>query len=257
MDLSLTPAQLSQYRRDGYCLLENLVSRPEIDAILARMEAYVREQRPRPDGFVLQVEPRVARGEVKADPSNPMASVRKIVGPVPGDDLLTQLVTKPRLVGAMQSIMGPNLKLFRADFLMKPPQVGSAKGVHQDSPYWPIEPYELASCWIAFDDATLTNGCMQVIPGSHRQALPHVAVTDDFVIPETHYDKAKLMPVEMAAGTGLVFHSLLIHGTAPNTSARARRAITISVMPAEARYTGATPKPEYFRLSGVDVPGGV
>jgi phytanoyl-CoA hydroxylase len=135
-----------------------------------------------------------------------MTAVRKIKGPVPGDDLLTALVLKPQLVEAMHLTLGPNLKLFRADFLMKPPRVGSAKGVPQDAPYWPLDPYESASCWIALDNATLANGCMTVIPGSHRRgALPHVRVTDDFVIPVEQYREADLVPVEMKAGTGLVF----------------------------------------------------
>ncbi|MBI2298720.1 MAG: phytanoyl-CoA dioxygenase family protein [Armatimonadetes bacterium] len=256
-DLAPSPPQVAQYRRDGYFLLEDLVSRAERDAILGRLAEYVRGDRPAPPGFGTQVEPRVARGELQADPDDPLSSLRKINGPVPGDDLLTALVTKPRLVAAMQAIMSPNLKLFRADFLMKPPFVGSAKGVHQDSPYWPIEPMDLASCWIAFDDATVTNGCLTVVPGSHlRGPLPHVSVTDDYVVPEEHYVPAELIPVEMRAGTGLVFHSLLLHGSAPNESPRPRRAVTISIMPAEARYTRDS-KPEYYGICGVDVPGGV
>jgi hypothetical protein len=196
--------KLEMYQKHGFFLLEDLVPRLEIAAILERMEDYVRERRPRPPGFAIQIEPRVERGEVQM--ADPMTAVRKIKGPVPGDDLLTALVLKPQLVEAMHLTLGPNLKLFRADFLMKPPRVGSAKGVHQDAPYWPLDPYESASCWIALDNATLANGCMTVIPGSHRRgALPHVRVTDDFVIPVEQYREADLVPVEMKAGTGLVF----------------------------------------------------
>lgn len=58
-------------------------------------------------------------------------------------------------------------------------------------------------------------------------------------------------------GSGLVFHSLLLHGTAENCSAQPRRAITMSYMRTASRYTGEAPKPAYLRISGVDVPGGV
>ncbi len=52
-------------------------------------------------------------------------------------------------------------------------------------------------------------------------------------------------------------HSLVIHGTAENRSVMPRRAITMSYMAAEYRYTGAPPKPDYLHISGGDVPGGV
>lgn len=89
-------------------------------------------------------------------------------------------------------------------------------------------------------------------------------MTDDYVIETQHLRGQELMPVEMAAGTGLVFHSLLVHGTAPNTSPRPRRAITISYIPTASRYTrfktsgsDAGPQPDYIRISGEDVPGGI
>ena len=154
--------------------------------------------------------------------------------------------------------MRPNLKLFRTDVLMKPAGVGSAKGMHQDSPYWPIEPMALWSCWMPFDPATLENGCMTAIPGSHKRGpLPHVHVTNDYIIPEEHYDYQEVVPTPMRPGSGLFFHSLALHCTAENRSAMPRRAITMSYMATEYSFTGNSPKPEYMRISGVDVPGGV
>ena len=102
---------------------------------------------------------------------------------------------------------------------------GSAKGMHQDSPYWPIEPMALWSCWLPFDPATLENGCMTALPGSQRGgALPHVHVTDDYVIDAAAYNPAGAVALPMKPGSGLFFHSLLAHGTAENRSAMPRRA---------------------------------
>ena len=77
------------------------------------------------------------RGELNAARGD---DVRKISGVAHGDDLFRTLVSHPTIVRIMQDLMGPNLKLFRSDVMMKPAEVGSAKGMHQDSPYWPIEP---------------------------------------------------------------------------------------------------------------------
>jgi ectoine hydroxylase-related dioxygenase (phytanoyl-CoA dioxygenase family) len=89
-------------------------------------------------------------------------------------------------------------------------------------------------------------------------------VTDDYVIAEEHYDASEVVAIPMEPGSGLFFHSLLMHATAENRSATTRRAITMSYMAAEYRYVkrssagvGERPQPEYMRVSGVDVPGGV
>jgi|DewCreStandDraft_1066081.scaffolds.fasta_scaffold00313_33 ectoine hydroxylase-related dioxygenase (phytanoyl-CoA dioxygenase family) len=250
----LTEAQRRAAEEDGYFVVEDLISPEECQAYIQRLMEYARRERPLPPGMRLQVEPRIARGELSA----PLGEdIRKISG-MAHDDLFLKLILHPQIVRLMQELMSPNLKLFRADVLMKPPAVGSAKGVHQDSPYWPIEPMQLWSCWMPFDPATLENGCMMAIPGSHKRgALPHVHVQDDYVIPEQYYDPKELVPIPMKPGSGLFFHSLLIHGTAENRSQMPRRAITMSYMAAEYRYTGKPPKPEYLRVSGVDVPGGV
>jgi ectoine hydroxylase-related dioxygenase (phytanoyl-CoA dioxygenase family) len=104
----------------------------------------------------------------------------------------------------------------------------------------------LWSCWVPFDDATVENGCMMVVPGSHRCGpCPHEHTQDDYVIPESQYDVAAVKSVPMPRGAGLFFHSLLIHRTAPNSSGHPRRAITMSYMSGKHRYNGKQPEPEY------------
>ena len=251
----LSEEQVDSARRDGYVLVKGVKTREDCGAYLDRLDEYGRGTRAVPDGSIIQREPRVERGELAAEG---VSDIRKITRVADGDKLFHHLVMTPSVVGAMQQLMSPNLKLFRADVLMKPPQVGSAKGMHQDSAYWPIEPMDLWSCWMPFDPASLENGCMVVIAESHqRGVLPHVKVTDDYVIPEEHYRVEDTVTVPMDPGDGLFFHSLLLHGTAENTSSMPRRAITMSYMATEYKYTGDKPKPDYMRISGVDVPGGV
>src|SRR5206468_3175344 len=163
---------------------------------------------------------------------------RKLDRLVQEDDLFRGLGLHPNIVGIVEQILGPDLKMFRNSLLLKPPEVGSAKGMHQDSPYWPIEPMSLCSCWFALDDATPENGCMAVLPGWHRKGpLPHVHVTDDYVIDPAQYDPAAMALAPVRAGGGLFFHSLLPHYTAPNRSSTWRRAIALSYMSSRSRYT--------------------
>lgn len=256
--VEVTAQEQTFYAENGYLLVKGLVSDAGIAELKERLEAYMYERLPVPEGVRIQVEPRVERGEMPW-PERRGDAYRKMDRLVICDDLFRALATKPEVVERMQVLIGSeNLKLFRDAVLMKPAQVGSAKGMHQDSPYWPIEPMELSSCWMPFEPATAENGCMTVIPGSHKRGpVPHERVPDDYIINEKHYDTADVITVPMGAGDGLFFHSLLLHGTAPNLSAQSRRAITMSYMATEFHYTGQPPTPDYLRICGEDVPGGV
>ena len=178
----LTESQRRAAEEDGYFVVEGLVSPATCQRFIQRLDDYAHTRRPLPTGLSVQREPRVARGTLQAAPGE---DVRKISGVARGDDLFGALVVQPEIVRIIQELTSPNVKLFRADVLMKPAGVGSAKGMHQDSPYWPIEPMALWSCWLPFDPSLLENGCMTAIPGSHKRGpLPHVRVTDDYIIPD-------------------------------------------------------------------------
>ncbi|MEM7132717.1 MAG: phytanoyl-CoA dioxygenase family protein [Chloroflexota bacterium] len=248
MPIELTPQQLEEYHRDGYIVIEDLVSSDHVSSLGERLREYTHGVRPRGD-LKIQVEPRVQRGELTVD--HPGDGIRKIDQLVQEDDLFRQLGLHPNILSVLTHILGPDIKMFRNALLLKPPEVGSAKGMHQDSPYWPIEPMELCSCWFPLDDATLENGCMAAITGGHKKgALPHVTVTDDFVVDEDYYDKEEMVMLPMKAGSGLFFHSLLPHYTAPNRSQKWRRAIALSYMSAKSTYTGEGEGPEYFPIQG-------
>jgi ectoine hydroxylase-related dioxygenase (phytanoyl-CoA dioxygenase family) len=252
MPRQLTDEQFAQYQREGYVVIEDLLDEAELDQLRARLREYTHGGRPH-DKLRIQIEPRVARGEVRVAEWGD--GIRKIDHLVEFDDAFRKLGTHPNLVGVVEQLLGPDLKLFRNSLLLKPPEVGSPKGWHQDSPYWPIQPMDLCSCWFPLDDATPENGCMWALPGEHnRGPLPHKRVTDDFVIEEDAYDQDKATVLPMKAGSGLFFHSLLPHYTAPNRTDKWRRAIALSYMSARARHVGQT-EPEYMTITGRDFPG--
>ena len=251
--IELTDEQLDHYRTRGFVIVEDLVSEAELGGLQERLREYTHGGRSQ-ERIKVQVEPRVTRGELSV--AHPGDGIRKIDGLVESDDRFLRLGRHPNIVGVLSRILGPDIKMFRNAVLLKPPDVGSAKGMHQDSPYWPIRPMELCSCWFAIDEATVENGCMGVIAGAHRAgALPHVHVTDDYVIPPEHYDEAAKTLAPMPAGAGLFFHSLLPHATEPNRSGTWRRAIALSYMSARSTHTGAGGGPTYFPIAGTTFPG--
>lgn len=253
MPKQLTCEQLEAYHRDGYIAVEDLVSSKEVDELGRRLREYSHDGRP-PGEIRIQVEPRVERGELKVD--HPGDGIRKVGNLVQGDDLYRALGLHENIVGIIEQILGPDIKIFRNDLLMKPPEVGSQKGWHQDSPYWPIKPMALCSFWFTLDDATLENGCLAVLRGWHKKGpLPHVKVTDDFVIQDEYKDSSDSVLAPVRAGGGVFFHSLLPHYTAPNRSNKWRRAIALSYMSAKSQYTKEGESPVYFHVKGQTYPG--
>lgn len=244
----LTTEGVEAYHRDGFIVVEDLISADELEALRTRLREYTHGGRD-PGKIHIQVEPRIKRGELKVD--HPGDGIRKLTHLVEYDDVFQQLGLHDNIVGIVEQILGPDIKMFRNAMLLKPPRVGSQKGWHQDSPYWPIEPMELCSCWFALDDATEENGCMKVLPGGQKRgALPHIRVPDDFVMEESCYDESEAVSAPVKAGGGLFFHSLVPHGTAPNNSDHWRRAIALSYMSSKARYTGQSGGPVYFHVKG-------
>jgi phytanoyl-CoA hydroxylase len=233
--------------RDGYLLVRGLLDPATCREYAERLQDYAGARRVPPYGMSLQREPVLERsGETRSDGGD----IRKISW-LHADELFRQLISDAAIVRRVTALVGTPVRLFRADALMKPAEVGSEKGVHQDAPYWPIRPMSMWSIWTSFDPATLDNGCLTVLPGSHRDGpLPHVRTEDDFVVAPQHYDGADLVPLPMEPGDVLFFHSLLVHGSAANVSGRPRRAVTVSYLGPDHQYAGDGEPPNYPDVGG-------
>jgi ectoine hydroxylase-related dioxygenase (phytanoyl-CoA dioxygenase family) len=251
----LTPPQIEQYHRDGFLVFEELFRPHEVAGLLSHLEDLVLKRVPCPEGIRMQVEPAVQRGEASA--ASPMERLRKVEGLVEHEEAFTRLAADSRVLDVMQDLIGPDIKLFRDALMMKPPRHGSAKPYHQDSAYWQIDPPDLVSVWMALDDATLENGCMRVIPGSHASGVLEHKHLQDYQVDEAELDTSHEVAVPLKSGGCLFFHSLLLHATAPNHSPHPRRSIIISAMSARSRYTGPEPRPHFPLLRGREYPGAV
>src|SRR4051794_38435954 len=125
----LTDAQQAAYERDGYLLVEDLITSETVQALNERVRDYTHGGRST-DGLYVQTEPRVERGEIKVD--HPGDAIRKIDSLVQHDDRFRTLGIDSAVVDVIADILGPDIKLFRNSLMLKPPEVGSQKGWHQD-----------------------------------------------------------------------------------------------------------------------------
>jgi ectoine hydroxylase-related dioxygenase (phytanoyl-CoA dioxygenase family) len=139
------------------------------------------------------------------------------------DAAFTRAATNPRMVEVLNSLIGPNVQLHHSKMLVKPPANGAAFPMHQDYPYFPHASHSMLAASVHLDDADMENGCLCVIPESHKQGpIAHVG---------QHYLNHKEFPISMGtpcpaeAGDVLFFNYLTIHGSDVNRSERTRRNI--------------------------------
>jgi phytanoyl-CoA hydroxylase len=145
----------------------------------------------------------------------------------------------------LEALIGPNPIWYGDMALCKPARVGTDKPWHQDSAYFPYEPFgHGVGVWIALDDAAVENGCMQVLRGGHKLGpKKHVHLTDCTIEPG-RVDVSRAEPIEMDAGGILLFSPLLPHYTPPNRSDRRRRALQLFY---RAGYTKMITQDEHSR----------
>lgn len=147
-----------------------------------------------------------------------------------------------RLVDPMRDLVGDDAPcLFTEKLNLKRAAHGGPNPLHQDYPYWADVTRvasRIATAIVFLDDATIENGCLQVLPGSHRRGVwkgrsdgdAFLANEIDPAVAEDERDH--LVAVEVPAGSVLLFGAFLVHQSAPNTSGRDRRALLYSYQPA-------------------------
>ncbi len=151
------------------------------------------------------------------------------------------LATNPRILDLVEDLIGPDIVAWGTHFFCKMPGDGKTVGWHQDATYWPLTPTRTVTAWIAIDDSDLSNGGMQVVPGSHRHGpLPVVRSPPETnnllweqVVGWEHLGKPACIPLR--AGECTLHSDLLLHGSEPNRSQRRRCGLTVRYAAASVR----------------------
>jgi ectoine hydroxylase-related dioxygenase (phytanoyl-CoA dioxygenase family) len=179
---------------------------------------------------------------------------------VPGDPFWVRLISDDRLLDIGELFLGPNIALFASHYISKPPYEGLPVLWHQDGSYWPLDPMEVVTLWLAIDDSLVENGCMRVIPGSQSVALQAMHENTEVTsvlnseIDPALVDESKAVDFVLKAGDVSVHHPNIIHGSNANNSPRRRAGLTIRYIPTSTRIT-ADPWPYSFLVRGSAVPG--
>jgi ectoine hydroxylase-related dioxygenase (phytanoyl-CoA dioxygenase family) len=220
----LTNEQRRSYEESGFLAVENVVSPERLAAMRRRLEELCSRwdsEEGRRLGIQQEADIAGATAAVKS-----AATVRKLAALVPHEPAFRQHATNAELLDLVEGLIGTPISLYADQALLKPPFVGSEKLPHQDNAYFRIVPDSaVITCWCALDDATVENGCMHYLPGSHRWGIvEHEAIAGTPHLVPKGCDLRKMVAVPIRAGGVIFHHSCTLHYSPANHTPHWRRA---------------------------------
>lgn len=241
----LSEQNWADFERDGYLRLGQVAGDAELSALQTRMDD-IMLGRVRYQGMYFQLDSETGNyADVGAGGSwaGPTLNYRKIEL-LERDENFLRYMQHPLFREITRYFYGDDVAIYRAMFMNKPAQRGTVLPYHQDGgSQWGLDRNPLITVWTALDDATVENGCMQVIPGSHHFGL--FSEHGHTITPEQEAQYARdedSVFLDAKAGEAILLHNWLLHRSGVNTIEHPRRAFSVCYMEAATR---AVRDPDY------------
>ena len=228
----LTPAQLTQYGRQGFVLLRGLVDAGRLARYDARFLELAAGRATVPPALVIMRDIMVVKGAAR--PANAVEGVNKLFH-FQDDPTLFDYAKNPAVLDVAARLVGQadgELGVIATNVFNKPPGVDGRHPLHQDLRYFRLRPADgIVGAWTALSACERRTGCLAVVPGSHRgPLLRHGAPDWEYVnhafLGAEGAASMQRTHIEMRPGDTLFFHPLLIHGSGQNRGDGCRRAIS-------------------------------
>ncbi|MCX5658484.1 MAG: phytanoyl-CoA dioxygenase family protein [Planctomycetota bacterium] len=212
----LLAEQQRAFERDGYLCPVPALTPDEVQRHLARYTDYVARNKARLDALAPS-----QKFQVFSETHFVMPWVHEIV-------------THPRVLDAVESLLGPNLLAWNTNWFSKMPGEKTFVSWHQDGTYWNLTPPNVVTAWVALTPCDATNGCMRVIPGTHtRPAMPQrETYNPDNALSRgqeiaAKVDESQAVDLRLAPGEMSLHHIWIVHGSNANTGAVPRIGLAI------------------------------
>lgn len=212
----LTAAQLAQFRSEGYVFPFPGVSAAQAAEYRARIEAY--------------------ENQSGHDANRTLKIKGNLAFP-----WLMELARNPRILDAVEDVIGPNILLFGASIFAKNSRDPRYVSWHQDSAYFGLSPHEEVTVWVAFTESTEEKGCLKVMPRTHLGPDLHHVETHarDNMLAKGQsiegMDEGKAVCMELRAGEFSLHHERMAHASGPNRGADRRIGFAFFYIPTHVR----------------------
>ncbi len=196
----------ARFEKDGFLVIPHLFSAQETARLKTEIQAVVETVR--------------QEKEAAGEDWQAMMQVGVYVSVAHRNAFYRNAVADPRILDLLEPILGPDIEFLSDKAVFKDHDADFGSPWHQDHPYW--QGSHKVSLWVALDDATIENGCLKVVPGSHLEAVEHADVSDGkgfgHRLESGAAQNERAVSVPIAAGGAIVFHDLTLHASHANTA---------------------------------------
>lgn len=225
--MELTPEQVNTYRTQGYLAVRNVFTVDEVNELQRVTDDFVDQSRHVDEHTdVFDLEP----GHTFAQPR-----LRRLKAPHRRHPAYDRALRNDTVLTLLRQLIGDGVRYQNTKLNLKSPEYGSPVEWHQDWAFYPHTNDDVLAVGIAVDDMMLENGCLMVVPGSHRGPVHDHHQDGYFVgaVPPGALAETPV-PIELGAGDISIHHARLLHGSAPNRSDRPRRFLLFEYAAADA-----------------------
>jgi hypothetical protein len=218
----LSDAEVAHYRREGWVIPAFRLPEAQVDGLRGALEQLLRDNPGvRPEKLV--------SAHIEGDNGEG----------VKGSARFLALAQDPAIVELVSGVIGDDVILWGCHVFCKPAAEGYETPWHQDGHYWPIRPLATCTVWVALEPSLKANGCLRVVPRSHRDHVLHAHLTEDRTdlslnqrLDGASFDEASAVDLELQPGQMSLHDVYMIHGAAANRSAQRRTGVALRYMPA-------------------------
>ncbi|XP_062171049.1 phytanoyl-CoA dioxygenase [Alnus glutinosa] len=252
---NLSPDQLQSFDSQGFIVIESFASPEEIDAMRKRMDQLLDEfdcstasvfstknQKELTDNYFYESAENIscffeekafgADGNLKQPKQLSINKVGHALHEI--DPVFKKISCSEKVSSLMFSLGYKRPVIIQSMYIFKQPGIGGEVVPHQDNSFLYTEPPTCTGLWLALEDATITNGCLWVFPGSHKNGLVRRMIRREegvsFDRPSPTYNQKDFLPIEVKAGSLVVIHGDLIHQSFENQSSKSRHAYSLHVV---------------------------
>lgn len=222
----LSQDQIDEFWRDGVLTVPDAVTPAQLAAMNAEIAGWVEESRAHSEPFGPPTLDDRARFDMGTEHRADRPALRRVNNPSDISDAFMDVMRNAATVDMVNQLIGPNLKFHHCKINLKLPGADTVVHYHQDFLFTPHTNDDVVTALLMLDDVTEENGCLRVVPGSHRGPLLSLFQDGTFVGAVTDAEEARLLsesvPVTGKAGSVCLMHTRLAHGSAPNSSDRSR-----------------------------------
>lgn len=252
---TLSSDQLDSFNSQGYLVIESFANPEDIESMMKRMDKLLgdfdytnvsvfstKNQRKVTDDYFYQSAENIsfffeekAFGDDGSLKQPKQLSINKVGHALHElDPVFKGFSSSEKCSGLLSSLGYKKPVIIQSMYIFKQPGIGGEVVPHQDNSFLYTEPTTCTGMWLALEDATLLNGCLWAIPGSHKNGLVRRFLRGEngvyFDQPSPSYDQKDFVPIEVKAGSLVLIHGDLIHQSFENQSSKSRHAYSWHVV---------------------------